>query len=124
MVDLLATLANSIVQAVGADLYKEARDIIGWGIGGKGRRKKIEASLEATRDRLLMDPNLRASEVGRWIKELQELLAASPSAATELRTAQEKFQLLLSSGTKQAGVAGRDQYNIAGNATFIKHKTR
>jgi hypothetical protein len=124
MVDLLVTLANSIVQAVGADMYKEARDLLGRAFGRKGERKRIEASLGTTRDHLRIDPNLRVSEAERWVTELQELLATNASAASELPTVQKQLLRLLSSGTKQTGVAGRDQYNIAGDATFVKYKTR
>jgi hypothetical protein len=123
-VEILVAFANSIVQAAGSDLYKESRRLLGQSLGRFGGRKGLEKKLDITRERLRSNANHQAGEAERWIEELQKLLTAHPSAEAEFYSLHGDLLRLLSGNTRQSGSVGRDQYNIAGGATFIKYKAR
>ncbi|HUY48145.1 MAG TPA: hypothetical protein VMV92_20850 [Streptosporangiaceae bacterium] len=117
--DIPILLANSIVQSAGGDLYKQCRKILGQNFERLGFRQKAVADLDATAKRLRKNPEVRAAEVDRWIYQLKRLLDSNPSAETELNGVYEELVHLLSKpATSQIGFAGRDQYNIGGDATF------
>jgi hypothetical protein len=122
--EILVALANSIVQAAGSDLYKESRRLLGKSLGRFGERKSLEKKLDIADERLRSNVSLRTDEAERWIEELQRLLAAHPSAEAEFHSLHSQLLRLLSGEMRQSGTAGRDQYNIVGNTTFIKYKAR
>jgi len=115
-VDWLTALATSIVQAAGTDAYTEARHLLGRVLGRFRNPTSLQKQLETTRTRLLSNPGWQVSEAKRWVRVLQELLAAHPSAEAELRTLKAQLRKLPSGQTLQNGSAGRDQYNIGGDA--------
>jgi hypothetical protein len=116
---LLQPLANAIVQSAGTDLYKECRKLLGQCLHRSSRRKDLESQLDISHQRLSIDPNLRTAEAARWAAKLQDLLTVRPAAEPELRKLHaELVNLLSKQQTSQFGFAGRDQYNIGGNATF------
>jgi hypothetical protein len=116
---LLQPLATAIVQAAGTDLYKECRQLLGQCLHRSSRRKELESQLDISHQRLSVDRSLRTAETERWATELQDLLTVRPSAEPELRKLHAELTNLLSRHqTHQLGIAGRDQYNIGGNATF------
>lgn len=116
---LLQPLANAIVQAASNDLYKECRQLLAKCLHRSSRRKELESQLDISHQRLSVDPNLRIAEAEQWAKKLQDLLAIRPSAEPELRNLHAALARLLSGQqTRQFGVAGRDQYNIGGDARF------
>ena len=104
-------------------MYKDCCRLLSKSLGRFSGRKSIEEKFESTRERMQADPNLRAGEIARWIGELQDLLAASPAAETELQSIHRQL-IRLTSGqrTQQFGIAGRDQFNIAGDATFTLNR--
>jgi hypothetical protein len=122
LVDFIVTIANSIVQAAGTDLYKQARDLLAHTLSRFVSRRTVATELETTRARLRTGPDLRSAEVERWTRILRDLLAANPGADTELPALSTQLLRLQSGQVYQSGYAHRDQYNIAGDSTFIRYK--
>jgi hypothetical protein len=117
---LIQSLANSIIQAAGGDVYQQGRCLLRKCLRRPGTRKRFEAEYDITRQRLHRDQGLGAAEANRWIKELQAVLAVQPSARPELQSLDTELIKLVSQPVQvqQYRIAGRDQYNIAGSATF------
>jgi hypothetical protein len=121
MIGLLVAFANAIVQAAGTDFYQKCRRLLGRGLGRFASRKSIEAQFDATRERISRNPDLRAAEVTRWTRELDDLLSKHPAAESDFQLLSTQLtQLASRSETHQFGIAGRDQYNIGRDATFIR----
>jgi len=116
LVDWLTALATSIVQAAGTDAYAETRHLLGRALGRLRSPTNLQNRLEATRSRLRSDSDQQASETGQWVQVLHELLATDPSAEAGLRALKAQLESRASGQTLQIGIAGRDQYNIGGNA--------
>ncbi len=114
--DWLTALATSIVQAAVTDTYTEARHLLGRVLGRFSTPANVQNKLETTRTRLRSNPDRRASEAKEWARVFQELLATDPSAEAELRTLKAQLESLAHRQTLQIGTAGRDQYNISGDA--------
>jgi hypothetical protein len=122
LIDLLVTFANSIVQAAGTDFYQRCRRFLGRELSRLGRsRKSIEAKFDVTHERVSRDPSLRTAEVQLWTQELSDLLSKDRVAEHDLELLYGQLTRLMSKGkTRQVGIAGRDQYNIGRDATFIR----
>jgi hypothetical protein len=119
-VDPLTALAGAIVQAAGADAYKDARRMLGRALGRLGKRKHAEAELDATHERILTDPGCRQEEVRRWVAYLQSMTSTSPEDLDLVRALHAEISGFANRPeVSQMGWAGRDQYNITGNPLII-----
>lgn len=117
---LLVTLANAIVQAIGTDLYAEARKVICRGLGRLAKRSQLEIDVEDSRKRLSKDSSNRGAEIKRWNTILEDLAGAGPDAEHLMATVlSELVEINDKQAVRQMGYAGRDQYNIIGHPTII-----
>lgn len=121
MIDIPVLLANEIIQSAGGDLYAQCRKILGKGLRRSGFSKKAVADLDATAGHLRQDPSARQVEVEQWVSRLRLLINSDPSVETELFDLHRQLARLLPKPSQsQVGFAARDQYNIGGNATFLR----
>ena len=122
MVDLVVSAAQALVSAMTTSAWEDARAKLSELFRRHKGQAGLESELDASYARLKASPSQRHNEAAKWAVLLKAIAKASPEgeAAVGLLAAQlaQLTEPTPDVRIQQAGIAGRDQYNVGGSLTI------